>query len=79
MNYIIVFEDTNNAIKGELCLIDAGVPVSVMPLPESIGKGCGITLRVSGDKLDDALEALESKGVSVLAVYSREKGAKINI
>jgi hypothetical protein len=75
MNYelIIVFPDTNNAVMGERSLISAGIPVSVMPLPESIAKGCGITLRVGSDFIDKALDVIKSNGISVFATYTRIK------
>jgi hypothetical protein len=73
MNYIIVFSDTNSAIKAEQSLINARLAVSVMPLPESIGAGCGITLRISSDSLQNALAALEAGGITDTAVYSRKK------
>ena len=73
LEYVIVFSDTSAAILAERCLTGAGVPVSVMPLPESIGAGCGITLRVGAELRQSALGALADNGVRVLAVYSRER------
>ena len=71
MEYVIVFSDTNTAIMAERCLLDASVAVSVMPLPESIDAGCGITLRVRGDLLKGALKVLEDNGAHASGVYSR--------
>ena len=68
-----MFSDTSAAIMAERCLTRASVPVSVMPLPESIGAGCGITLRVGADLLQGTLGVLADSGVRVLAVYSRER------
>ena len=73
MEYVLVFPDTGSAIKSESCLLGAGVKVSVMPLPESIGSGCGITLRVEEGLLGCALSVLQESGVTVSAVYSRQK------
>ena len=75
MEYVLVFKDTNSAIAAERCLLEAGAGVSVMPLPESIGSGCGITLRVDGDSLDHALGLLRENSVDLDSVYSREKTA----
>ena len=68
-----MFSDTSAAIMAERCLTRAGVVVSVMPLPESIGVGCGITLRVGADLLQGALGVLADSGVQILAVYSRDR------
>jgi len=73
MEYIIVFPDTNSAITAESRLPVAGVAVSVMPLPESIGTGCGITLRLDERSLSKALRILHECNVDVGAVYLREK------
>jgi hypothetical protein len=73
MESIIVFPDTHSAIKAERCLLDAKVSVSVMPLPESIGSGCGIALRLDSESLRLAADILRECSVSISAIYSREK------
>jgi len=73
MESIIVFPDTNSAIAAEQYVLGVGLRVSVMPLPESIGMGCGITLRIDEDSLPVALGILQENGVAVSDVYSREK------
>jgi len=73
MEYVIVFPDANSAVWAERKVLEAGLNVSVMPLPESIGSGCGITLRICGESLNNALDVLRESSISVSAVYAREK------
>ncbi len=43
---IFSFAGTHAAIQAEQCLLDAALPVRVMPLPSAIRAGCGICLRL---------------------------------
>ncbi|MDR2158465.1 MAG: DUF3343 domain-containing protein [Treponema sp.] len=52
--FVFSFHGTAQAILGERRLLDAGLPVMVMPSPPQIGPGCGICLRVRGGDLERA-------------------------
>jgi hypothetical protein len=52
--FVFSFHGTTEAILGERRLLDAGLPVMVMPVPPRIGPGCGICLRVRGGDLERA-------------------------
>jgi hypothetical protein len=51
---VFSFHTTTEAIVGERRLLDAGLPVMVMPAPPRIGPGCGICLRVRDGDLEQA-------------------------
>jgi len=72
MEYLIVFKNTNHAIKAENTLLKGGVAAGVTPLPTQIRAGCGISLRVNGDRLKEALGLLAGDGVGETEVYVKE-------
>lgn len=47
--YILSFESTYDAMTAEQALLQASLPVRVMPLPAAIRAGCGICLRIAPD------------------------------
>jgi hypothetical protein len=63
--FIFSFHDIRGAIVGERRLLDAGLPVTVMPTPPQIGPGCGICLRVGGGDLEKVCTLLgtEYRGI----------------
>jgi hypothetical protein len=52
--FVFSFHTTREAIVGERRLLDAGLPVTVMPSPPQIGPACGICLRVPGGDREKA-------------------------
>jgi hypothetical protein len=57
--FIFTFASTGDAIAGEKKLIARGIQPAVMPLPDLLGPGCGICLRVSPAEFERARNALE--------------------
>jgi transposase len=68
---IFTFESSHYAIAAERQLLDAGIQVRVMPLPASIGAGCGICLRVWPDERTQAAGALTLAGIRPQGVWRR--------
>jgi hypothetical protein len=52
--FVFSFHGAREAIVAERRLLDAGLPVTVMPAPPQIGPGCGICLRVREGDLEKA-------------------------
>ena len=71
MEYIITFNNTNNAIKAEQCLLSQYMQVRVMPLPSQISAGCGICLRVKVDDVIQALRILKDNNINEIGIYTR--------
>ncbi|MDR2607913.1 MAG: DUF3343 domain-containing protein [Treponema sp.] len=59
LEYVFSFNRTVDAIMGEKCLVDAGVPVMVMPMPAYTGSRCGICLRVEPENFEEAKKLLK--------------------
>jgi hypothetical protein len=66
--FIFSFHTTREAILGERRLLDAGLPVTVMPTPPPIGPACGISLRVRGGDLERARMLL---GAAYRSIFRR--------
>jgi len=71
MEYVITFDNTNQAIKAENCLLAMHLKVGVMPLPSQISAGCGISLRISPEEIKVALQALALGSIEISRLFSR--------
>jgi hypothetical protein len=69
--YIFSFANTRDAIEGEKKLLAVAIPAGVMPLPDQIGAGCGICLRVSPGDLERARTILAGSRQGIYAVTTR--------
>ena len=68
---VITFTSTNHAVKAEGLLLEAKVPVGVMPLPGVIHAGCGLCLRFGEENFAKVLALLQGAQVPVEGVYTR--------
>lgn len=66
---IFTFNSTHHAIKGEQALLDGGLKVRVMALPDSLGAGCGLCLRVAESDAGAARSFLARAGIGPEGVY----------
>lgn len=64
---MIIFDSTHQALRGEKVLKEAHLPLEVVSTPQQFKSGCGISLRVRPEKLERAVELLDTASV----VYSR--------
>jgi hypothetical protein len=65
--FIFTFATTRDAIAGEKKLLAGGIRPAVMPLPDQLGAGCGICLRVSPAEREKARTAL---GAAIQGIYA---------
>ena len=73
---MITFRSVTPAQRGEQVLSRAGIRCNLTRTPRQIAEqGCGYCLRLSWSQLSDALQRLESGGISYQKVYEiREQG-----
>ncbi|MDR2934481.1 MAG: DUF3343 domain-containing protein [Candidatus Adiutrix sp.] len=71
MEAVFTFHNAGEAIGGERRLLEGGVKVKVMPLPASLGAGCGLCLRVAPGDLDASLGLLRAADISPQGLYLR--------
>ena len=73
---VFTFSGTHGAVAGEAALQEGGFSVRVMALPDQIGAGCGICLRVDESDAPEAQKSLEAAGISPEGVFLAEKGSE---
>lgn len=71
---IFTFSCTHDAITGGKTLEEAGLAVRNMALPDQIGAGCGICLRVDEGERDRALACLKDAGILPQEIYLATRG-----
>ena len=71
---VFTFSGTHGAVAGEAALQESGFAPRVMALPDQIGAGCGICLRVDESDASAAQKSLEAAGLSPEGVFLAEKG-----
>jgi hypothetical protein len=74
MKTIITFQNTTQALNGELILQVAGLPVGLRSLPNEIGHDCGFCLTVSKSDLYQALKLLGQAGITWQGTYTEAPG-----
>ncbi len=65
--YLVVFDNTHQALRGEEVLKKHAVPHETVSTPPHIQAGCGISLRIHPESLEAVEIALDTAGVT----YSR--------
>jgi hypothetical protein len=73
---IFTFANTRDAVEGEKKLLSGGMSPGVMPLPDQLGAGCGICLRVYAADLEKARAALGTRFQRIYAVRAAASGKK---
>jgi len=69
---VIAFSSTNYAIQAETVILEANVPVKVMPLPASIRAGCGICLRISPEDRETVERLMREHNIPIQQMYMRK-------
>lgn len=68
--FIFTFAATRDSIEGEKKLLAGGLSPAVMPLPDQLGAGCGICLRVRPEEREEARTLLGTGFQGIYAVYA---------
>ncbi|MDR2303166.1 MAG: DUF3343 domain-containing protein [Treponema sp.] len=74
LEYVFSFNRTVDAIMGEKCLMDAGIPVMVLPMPVRMGSKCGICLRVEPENFEEAEKLLKDTYSRIFSVTEDHEG-----
>lgn len=61
--FVILFDSTHHALSAEAALKAAGIKHSVINTPREFSVNCGISLRVAIEHREEAVAALDEKGV----------------
>jgi len=77
MEYIIAFNNTDNAVKSERALLEQKIHAIMQPLPSQIHMGCGLCLKIGSCEVKTSLKILAEKGIGEIMIFSSEaKGAQ---
>lgn len=68
---VITFSTTSRSIAADNLLNNNAVPYSVMPLPGSIGAGCGICVRIKEENLDKTLSLFKKDKLEYEGLYEK--------
>jgi hypothetical protein len=66
---VMTFFGSHHALRAESVLKKAGFPVRLIPGPREISPNCGVALRFSFDRREEAVSLLVAKSVQYEAVH----------
>lgn len=66
--YLLVFQNTHDALAAERHFKSQGIPFSVFPTPPQITGSCGISLRYTEEEREDIEKELEG-GLAFKEIY----------
>lgn len=71
--YVITFNSTHHAIKGERALMDKGLDVRIIPTPREITASCGLSIKFFEDDINEVKSYLENIDLDIDGVYIIKK------
>lgn len=71
--YVVTFESTNHAIKGEKLLKELGVDFKTIPTPREITSSCGLSIRFDLRLLNTVKSIVEDDKLSIKGIYKINK------
>lgn len=74
MFYVITFNSTHHAIKGEKGLISKGVVVRTIPTPREITASCGLSIKFLQDDINKIKSYLEESELDIEGIYKINQG-----
>lgn len=70
---LITFNSTHEAIAAEKELQQSGIKMRIIPVPKEISAGCGISVKLNLEDLQEVRKILGEKNIETLAYYYIEK------
>ena len=70
--YIVTFQNTHEAMKGEREAIKNQIKVTVIPTPTYITKSCGISLKIDKENIESIVQLVKSEDIKVKEIFVRE-------
>ena len=66
---VIVFDSATAAMEAESYLPARGLPGRIIPIPEQISAGCGLSWKAEPEDKDRIVKALDEAGIKYAGVY----------
>lgn len=67
--YVIAFDSTHHAIKGEKILKDMKLEIRTIPTPREITASCGLSIKFSADNLSQVRHVIKNNELSIKGIY----------
>lgn len=67
--YVVTFESTNHAVKGERLLKEKGLDFKTIPTPREITSSCGLSIKFDLSLLDTVKSIMEDSKLSIKGIY----------
>lgn len=78
-HYILVFNNTHEAMKAESECIEAKIKVTMMPTPSYITKSCGISLRVDEEGFSSVKELINEEKINIKSVFKKQDNSYVEV
>lgn len=67
--YVITFDSTHHAIKGEKLLKDMGIEIKMIPTPREITASCGLSIRFEPQALETVKSGIRNSELLINGIY----------
>lgn len=71
--YVITFDSTHHAIKGEKILKNAGLEIRTIPTPREISASCGLSIKFGTEDLEQVKEEISGSSLAINGLYQITK------
>jgi len=74
--YLITFDSTHHAIRGEKFLKEKNLDVRTIPTPREITASCGLSIKFNIDNLENVKEIIKINDLVIKGIYELNKKDK---
>lgn len=71
--YVITFNSTHHAIKGEKILLNKGLDIRTIPTPREITASCGLSIKFSSELLKEVKSIVEENKLDIKGIFEIKK------
>lgn len=78
--YVITFDSTHHAIRGEKFLKESGLTIRTIPTPREISASCGLSIKFDIDNLENVKEIISINNLVIKGIYEiNKKNKNVNL
>lgn len=78
MDYILIFNNTHNALLAEKVLNERKIYMVILPTPSYISNSCGISIGINGNYLNEINELILKEKIKIKGIYDNKNKVIIN-
>lgn len=72
MDYILIFNNTHNALLAEKVLNERKIYMVILPTPSYISNSCGISIGINGNDLNEINELILEEKIKIKYIYDNK-------